>query len=110
MPGVPDYSVSAAIEYAQPLAAGPLGTVRMNAQWIGPSQGTIIHGDPDFDRPAYFTMGASAGLRWDKFDVSLFITNLLDQHKPIQRPNIADVEYGITVRPRTYGIGGTYSF
>jgi len=27
------------------------GDLRANAQWIGPSQGTIIHGDPDFDRP-----------------------------------------------------------
>ncbi len=110
VPGVPDYSFSAAVEYTQPLTGGSRGSVRTNAQWIGPSQGTIIHGDPDFDRPAYFVMGASAGIRWEKFDVSLFITNLLDEHKAIQRPNIADVEYGVTVQPRTYGIGGTYSF
>jgi len=55
-------------------------------------------------------MGASAGMRWEKYDLSLFITNLLDEHKAIQRPNIASVEYGVTVRPRTYGIGGSYSF
>jgi len=110
VPGVPDYSFSTAVEYDQPFAGDYRGTLRANAQWIGPSQGTILHGDPDFDRPAYFTMGTSAGLRWDNIDVNLFITNLLDQHKAIQRPNIADVEYGITVRPRTYGIGGTYSF
>ena len=82
----------------------------VNAQWIGPSQGTIYHGDPDFDRPAYFVMGANAGVRWARFDVSLFITNLLNQHKTLQQPNIALVEYGNTVRPRTYGISGTYSF
>jgi outer membrane receptor protein involved in Fe transport len=110
VPGVPDYSFSTAVEYAQPLTDGSHGFVRANGQWVGPSQGTILHSDPDFDRPAYFTMGASAGVRRDKFDISLFITNLLDQHKAIQRPNIADVEYGVTVRPRTYGIGGTYSF
>jgi iron complex outermembrane recepter protein len=110
VPGVPDYSISTSVEYAQPFSGGRRGTVRTNAEWIGPSQGTIIHGDPDFDRPAYFVMGASAGMRWEKFDVSLFITNLLDEHKAIQRPNIASVEYGVTVRPRTYGIGGTYTF
>jgi iron complex outermembrane recepter protein len=110
VPGVPDYSFSTAVQYDQPFEGDYHGTLRANAQWIGPSQGTILHGDPDFDRPAYFTMGTSAGLRWDNIDVNLFITNLLDQHKAIQRPNIADVEYGITVRPRTYGIGGTYSF
>jgi len=110
VPGVPDYSISTSVEYAQPLAGGSRGTVRTNAEWIGPSQGTIIHGDPDFDRAAYFVMGASAGMRWEKYDLSLFITNLLDEHKAIQRPNIASVEYGVTVRPRTYGIGGSYSF
>ena len=55
-------------------------------------------------------MGGSAGLRLGSYDVSLFITNLLNQSKAIQRPNIAAVEYGVTVRPRTYGIGGSYSF
>ena len=110
VPGVPDWSVSAAIEYSQPLASGAHGTGRLNAQWVGPSQGTIYHGDPDFDRPGYFVMGGSAGLRFGSYDLSLFVTNLLNEHKSIQRPNIAAVEYSVTVRPRTYGIGGTYSF
>ena len=55
-------------------------------------------------------MGASGGVRWGHCDVSLFITNLLNVDKAIQRPNVAGVEYGIRVRPRTYGIGGPYSF
>ena len=55
-------------------------------------------------------MGANGGMRWSHFDVSLFITNPLNENKAIQRPNVAGVEYGIRVRPRTYGIGGTYSF
>jgi len=110
VPGVPDYSINAAAEYSQPLDFGGRGKVRLNAQWIGSSQGTIIHGDPDFNRPSYFVMGASGGLRWGHCDVSLFITNLLNEDKPIQRPNVAGVEYGIRVQPRTYGVGGTYSF
>ena len=110
VPGVPDWSISTALEYVQPMSSGARGMARLNAQWIGPSQGTILHGDPDFDRSAYFVMGGSAGLRWGSYDVSLFITNLLNQNKAIQRPNIAAVEYGVTVRPRTYGIGGSYSF
>jgi len=75
----------------------------LNGQWIGPSQGTIIHSDPDFSRPAYFVMGGNVGMQWQRFDLSLFVTNLLDQHKVLQRPNIALVEYGVTVRPRTVG-------
>jgi iron complex outermembrane recepter protein len=110
VPGVPDYSVNASAEYSQPFEFGGRGRVRLDAQWIGSSQGTIIHGDPDFHRPSYFVMGASGGVRWSNFDVSLFITNLLNEDKAIQRPNVAGVEYGVRVRPRTYGIGGTYSF
>lgn len=109
VPGVPDYSVSAALDYSQPFLGGT-GTLRTDAQWVGASQGTIIHDDPDFNRPAYFVMGASAGAKWDAFSLSLFVTNLLDQDKVLQRPNVAGVEYGVTVRPRTVGIEGTYSF
>jgi outer membrane receptor protein involved in Fe transport len=110
VPGVPDYSINAGAEYSQPLDFGGRGKVRLDAQWIGSSQGTIIHDDPDFNRPSYFVMGASGGVRWGRYDVSLFIKNLLNDDKVIQRPNVAGVEYGIRVPPRTYGIGGSYSF
>jgi iron complex outermembrane recepter protein len=110
VPGVPDYSIATSGQYTMPVFATGLGQVSLNGQWIGPSQGTIYHGDPDFDRPAYFVMGANAGVKWDRFDVSLFVTNLLDEHKALQRPNVAGVEYGLTVRPRTFGVSGSYSF
>jgi len=110
VPGVPEYTVAISGEYTQPVGADAKGRLLLNAQWIGPSQGTIYHGDPDFDRPAYFVMGANAGVKWKSVDLSIFITNLLNQDKVIQRPNIAGVEYGVTVRPRTFGIGGSYAF
>jgi outer membrane receptor protein involved in Fe transport len=110
VPGVPEWLLSSAFQYAQPVMNGGHGYARLNGQWIGPSQGTIIHGDPDFYRPGYFVMGGSMGVKFASCEVNLFVTNLLNQNKVIQRPNIADVEYGLTVRPRTYGVGGTYSF
>jgi iron complex outermembrane receptor protein len=110
VPGVPDYSINAAAEYSRPFDFGARGSARINGQWIGTSQGTIIHGDPDFDRPAYFVMGARFGMKFSQLDLSLFITNLLNDDKAIQRPDVAGVEYGIRVPPRTYEIGGTYSF
>jgi outer membrane receptor protein involved in Fe transport len=110
VPGVPRYQFATAIDYTHPVLENARGRLDLNSQWVGPSQGTIIHSDPDFSRPAYFVMGGSAGMQWQRFDLSLFVTNLLDQHKVIQRPNIALVEYGVTVRPRTVGISGNYSF
>jgi outer membrane receptor protein involved in Fe transport len=110
VPGVPRYQFSTAVDYTHPVLEDARGRIDLNGQWVGPSQGTIFHTDPDFSRPAYFVMGGNAGVQWQHFDLSLFVTNLLDQHKVLQRPNIALVEYGVTVRPRTIGIAGNYSF
>jgi outer membrane receptor protein involved in Fe transport len=110
VPGVPSYSISTSLDYSQPVLRDALATYNLNAQWVGPSQGTILHGDPDFDRPAYLVMGANAGVKWNRLNLSLFVTNLLNQDKIIQRPNIAAVEYGMTVRPRTIGLGANYAF
>lgn len=110
VPGVPKYSISTSFDYARPLSGEAQGIIDLNAQWVGPSQGTIFHSDPDFERPAYFVMGGKAGLHWSRFDVSLFITNLLNQDKVIQKPNIALVEYGVRVRPRTFGVSVGYQF
>ena len=110
VPGVPKYSISASFDYTRPVTGDVQGAINLNAQWVGPSQGTIFHSDPDFDRPAYFVMGGKAGLHWSRFDVSLFIINLLNQDKAIQKPNIALVEYGVRVRPRTYGLSAGYRF
>ncbi len=110
VPGVPEYTVSTSVEYTKSVGVDGQGRMRLNGQWIGPSQGVIYHGDPDFSRPSYFVMGANVGVKWPKFDLSFFVTNLLDLHKAIQQPNIAGVEYGVTVRPRTFGVGGSYAF
>ncbi len=110
VPGVPEYSVSTSIDYTHPVLSDAAASYNINGQWVGPSQGTILHGDPDFDRPAYFVMGGKASIKWNRFGLSLFVTNLLDEHKVIQRPNLALVEYGVTVRPRTVGLGADYAF
>jgi len=110
VPGVPKYSISTSFDYTRPVTGDVQGAINLNAQWVGPSQGTIFHSDPDFGRPAYFVMGGKAGLHWSRFDVSLFIINLLNQDKAIQKPNIALVEYGVRVRPRTYGLSAGYRF
>jgi outer membrane receptor protein involved in Fe transport len=109
VPGVPDWSLGVNAEYAVPLAQGR-AFGRINGQWTGNSQGVIFHGDPDFYRPGYFVMGGGLGLDRDHYNLTLFVNNLLDQHKILQRPNVASVEYGITTTPRTIGLRGTYDF
>ncbi len=38
-------------------------------------------------------MGGSADIKWTRLEVSLFVTILLNQHRVLQQPNIALVEY-----------------
>jgi len=110
VPGVPYYSIATSIEYTQAVTSDVQGFLRANGQWIGPSQGVIYHDDPDFHRPPYAVAGAGAGARWRRGELSLFVTNVFNETKVIQRPDNAGEEWGITVRPRTYGLSGTYSF
>ncbi len=108
--GVPEYSVSIAADYSHTLDGDVTGYLHANYQLIGPSQGAIVHTDPDFRRPSYDVLGGSIGIRRDKFDLSLFATNLLNQAKVIQRPDVALVAYGIRVPPRTIGLAANYQF
>jgi outer membrane receptor protein involved in Fe transport len=109
VPGVPDWSMNVNMEYGAPVNGGR-AYGRVNAQWTGTSQGVILHGDPDFYRPGYFLMGGGLGYDRDRTNVSLFVTNLLNQHKILQRPNVALVEYGVSPQPRTIGIRASYDF
>ncbi|MDR3511378.1 MAG: TonB-dependent receptor [Caulobacteraceae bacterium] len=108
--GVPEYSVSSALEYSRPVDDRFEGYARADFQLVGPSQGAITHSDPDFHRPAYQVLGASIGLKDARMDVSLFATNLLDEAKIIQRPNVALITFGLRVPPRTIGVSANFHY
>ena len=110
VPGVPDWSIGANLEYATRLGGDTRGYARLNGQWTGPSQGVIFRTDPDFSRPGYFVMGGSLSAERERYSVSLFLDNALNTHRVIQRPNLALVDYGVTVRPRTVGLGANFTF
>jgi iron complex outermembrane receptor protein len=80
VPGVPSYQFSTSVDFTEPVLRDAQSVFNLNGQWVGPSQGTIFHDDPDFERPAYFVMGGSAGIKWNRLDLALFVTNLLDQY------------------------------
>ncbi len=109
VPGVPEWSLGTSLEYAAPVADGRL-SARINGQWTGSSQGVIFRGDPDFNRPGYFVAGAGLGYDRQRYKLTLFVSNLLNQKKILQRPNIANVDYGMTSQPRTFGLGASVDF
>ncbi len=102
--GVPKYNASLTGQYNFDLANDTYGFARAAVHWVGSSHGSLIHTDPDYDRPAYSTVDASVGATWGTWELSLFAKNLLNNDKVIQRPNVQFVSEGYRVRPLTVGL------
>lgn len=107
---VPRYSVTAYADYERPLSGSVTGIAHVDANFLGRSRGSYAISNPDYDRPGYSVVNANVGLRLGAFTASLYVQNLLDQDKIIQRPLVVSVRQGLTVRPRTVGLSGRYTF
>jgi len=108
--GVPRASASLGGDYHWALTDAVDAFVRGNAQWTGKSHGTVVRNDADYLRAAYFTADASAGLNWDKWEVTAFVKNLNNDHTQIQHPSVQDVDEAYYLRPRTIGVTVNYEF
>lgn len=108
--GVPRYSARLGFEYRfEPTRYGA-AFVRGNAQWTGSSHGTFVTSSSDYIRPAYMTADASTGLTLDRWEFTLFVKNLTNNHDVIQQPSIQGVSEAYYLRPRTIGATAAYQF
>jgi len=104
IPGVPRFNAALTGQYNFSLNDEALAYVR-TAHWTGSSNGVLNPSNPDFQRPAYANMDASTGVSFEKWDVSLYVRNIANSQKIIQRPEVqgtADEAYRLS--PRTIGI------
>jgi outer membrane receptor protein involved in Fe transport len=108
--GVPKASASLGADYHWAVNDSLNAFVRGNGQWTGKSHGTVFRGDPDYNRAAYFTADASAGLNWDRWEVTAFVKNLNNNHTQLQHPNVQNVSEAYYMRPRTIGVTANYEF
>jgi iron complex outermembrane recepter protein len=108
--GVPRATASLGADYHWALTDSVNAFVRGSGQWTGKSHGTVFRNDPDYERAAYFTADASAGANWDKWEVTLFVKNLNNNHTALQHPNVQDVSELYYLRPRTIGMTANYEF
>ncbi len=108
--GVPRASASLGADYHWALNDAVNAFVRGNGQWTGKSHGTLLRDDPDHFRAAYFTADASAGVNWDKWEVTAFVKNLNNTHVAIQHPSVQNVSEVYYLRPRTIGVTANYEF
>ncbi len=126
IPGVPDYNFSAEARQAFQLNDVTNGFVALTPNWIGESHGDVVTTNPDYNRPSYITLDASAGIDFGRWEVTVFGKNLTNNNKIIQRPDIqgsAADGYGLvylgnfvrntqgfTLRPLTVGMNASLKF
>ena len=108
--GVPRASASLGGDYHWALTDSTNAFIRGNVQWTGKSHGTFLRDDADHLRASYFTEDASAGLNWDKWEVTAFVKNLGNTHVAIQHPSVQNVSEVYYLRPRTIGVTANYEF
>ena len=126
VPGVPDYNLSFDAKQTFQVSDTVSGFVAIAPNWVGESLGEVIEGNPDYKRPSYITLDASAGIDFGRWEITVFGRNLTNNNKIIQRPDIqgsASPEYefdylgtptrntqGFTLRPLTVGMNASLKF
>jgi iron complex outermembrane receptor protein len=73
-------------------------------QWVGASKGSLDPEQTDHERPAYHTADFSAGLAFDRYNMSVFLKNAFDTDTVIQHPQVASIVQGYRVAPRSVGM------
>ena len=126
VPGVPEFNFSADVKKTFEINDYVRGFVAVSPNWIGDSHGEVIKDNPDYKRPGYVTLDASAGLEFGRWEVTVFGRNLTNNDKIIQRPDIQgsaspiyEFDYlgaptrnsqGFTLRPLTVGMNASLKF
>lgn len=101
--GVPEWTGTIAADYRRSLTDRIEGFIRSDWDLVGPSHGSFSTSSTDYERPAYNVLNGSMGINFDNYEISLFVKNLLNEDKIIQRPALLFVSEGYTVRPLTVG-------
>ena len=102
--GVPRYNAALTIDYNFEIRGDIGGFVRASSNWVGPSHGSLVKSDPDYQRPSYNTVNLSVGANYNAWQFTVFAKNLFNNQKVIQRPNVEFVNEGYRLRPLTVGM------
>ena len=100
----PRWTATLTAEYKRNIAPSLTGFVRADYDWTGMSYGTFQSTDPDYINPSYAVFNGSFGIDTGSFQIFLYGKNLLNNQTIIQRPNVASIVEGYTVRPLTVGL------
>lgn len=110
IPGVPNYNIALTGTYTFNIRDEYTGFIRGAARFVGSSHGgfpMLPGGDvnPDFNRGAYHLFDASTGLSWGNWEASIYVKNLLNNNRVIQRPIVqATLGEVFRLEPRSVGV------
>lgn len=102
--GVPKYNASATAQYNFAVGGDKAAFVMGGMNWVGGSHGSLDPEQTDYQRPAYHTLDLSAGMSFDRFNVTVFVKNALDDDTVIQHPQVASIVQGYRLAPRSIGV------
>ena len=106
----PEWTGTALVDYKFAVVDGLMGVAHVDYDYTGISYGSFQSGDPGYQNPGYGVVNASLGVEAGSFHISLYGKNLANNQTIIQRPNVADIYEGYTVRPMTIGINVAKQF
>ena len=102
--GVPKYNAAVNARYNFAFFGDKSAFVMGGVQWVGASKGSLNPDQTDYQRPAYHTADFSAGMAFDRYDLSVFVKNAFDTDTVIQHPQVASIVQGYRVAPRSIGV------
>jgi iron complex outermembrane receptor protein len=102
--GVPKYNAAVNAQYNFAVFGDKSAFVMGSLQWVGASKGSLDPDQTDYQRPAYHTADFSAGMSFNRYDLSVFVKNAFDTDTVIQHPQVASIVQGYRVPPRSIGM------
>jgi outer membrane receptor protein involved in Fe transport len=108
--GVPKYNGTLTAQYNFSTADGHGAFVMGGVQWVGPSKGSLNPEQTDYQRPSYHTANFSAGISFDRYQLTAFVKNAFDEDKVIQHPQVASIVQGYRLAPRSIGLSVAAKF
>jgi iron complex outermembrane recepter protein len=106
----PSWTAAVNGEYAWFPAPQWRAFVRSDYAWVGPSHGTYEVAAVNYDNPSYGLLNASLGFDAGRYELSVYASNLLDNHTIIQHVSIEETVSAYAPRPLTLGLHLTASF
>ena len=106
----PRWSASALADYYFPISEGREGFVKVDYDWVGPSNGSFQTYVSNYRDPAYGVLNLNVGFETGPWKAEAYATNLTDSKIILQQPIINSVTEAYTLRPLTAGIRITRNF